>query len=161
VRTHSHTAQDTENFGWQLAYARPRDAADFAVLYLHGELGTGKTTFARGFARALGVSVPVRSPTYALLELYAAGELTLVHVDLYRLQEAAELEGLGLREWARPAHLWLIEWPQKAAGRLPQADLELNFSAEAVGHDIEISAASELGRRWLHQLTGAAPSAES
>jgi tRNA threonylcarbamoyladenosine biosynthesis protein TsaE len=153
VRTHSHTAQDTENFGWQLACARPPDPG-LAVLYLQGELGTGKTTFARGFARALGVTVPVRSPTYALLELYPAGELTLVHVDLYRLQDPLELETLGLREWARGAHLWLIEWPEKGVGRLPRADLELSFTAETAGHDIEVHAASVLGGRWLRQLTG-------
>ncbi|MBV8343257.1 MAG: tRNA (adenosine(37)-N6)-threonylcarbamoyltransferase complex ATPase subunit type 1 TsaE, partial [Gammaproteobacteria bacterium] len=67
MQTHTNTAQDTEDFGWQLACARPGEAGGFAVLYLAGELGAGKTTFARGFLRALGVRDLIRSPTYTLL----------------------------------------------------------------------------------------------
>jgi tRNA threonylcarbamoyladenosine biosynthesis protein TsaE len=153
LRTYGHTAQDTENFGWQLACARP--AADLlAVVYLHGDLGSGKTTFARGFARALGVSVPIRSPTYTLIELYSAGPLTLVHVDLYRLSGPEELEALGLREWTQPGHLWLIEWPEKGAHRLPPPDLVLKFTIGDVGHEIEARAATALGDQWLRRLTG-------
>ena len=154
MHTHTNTAQDTEDFGWQLACARPPDEHAFAVLYLTGELGSGKTTFARGFLRALGVAELVRSPTYTLLESYTAGGLTVLHVDLYRLNDPAELESLGLREWARPAHLWLVEWPEKGAARLPPADLTLRFSVADSGHDIDVSALSALGTRWLVQLTG-------
>jgi tRNA threonylcarbamoyladenosine biosynthesis protein TsaE len=154
VHTHTNTAQDTEDLGWQLACAHPTDERSLAVLYLSGELGAGKTTFARGFLRALGVAVPVRSPTYTLLEWYPAGELTVLHIDLYRLNDPAELESLGLREWAQPAHLWLVEWPEKGAGRLPPADLTLRFSVGTAGHDIDVSAPSALGARWLVQLTG-------
>jgi tRNA threonylcarbamoyladenosine biosynthesis protein TsaE len=161
VRTHSTTAQDTEDFGWQLACARPTGDTQLAVVYLRGDLGTGKTTFARGFARALGVSAPVRSPTYALLELYAAGDETLVHVDLYRLEDPEELEGLGLRDWARDHHVWLIEWPEKGAGRLPTPDLELTFTAGSRGHDIELRALSPRGQHWAGHLSGREASAES
>jgi tRNA threonylcarbamoyladenosine biosynthesis protein TsaE len=153
VRTHSHTAQDTEDLGSRLARARP-PGNELGVLYLEGELGAGKTTFARGFLRALGVTQPVRSPTFTLMELYAAGALTLLHVDLYRLNGAAELDTLGLREWARPGFLWLIEWPEKGAGRLPPADLALSFSVGAAAHDITVMAKSALGRAWLVQVTG-------
>jgi tRNA threonylcarbamoyladenosine biosynthesis protein TsaE len=154
VQTHTNTAQDTEDFGWQLACARPAGETAFAVLYLTGELGAGKTTFARGFLRALGVTGPVRSPTYTLLELYPAGGLTLLHVDLYRVRDPAELESLGLREWAREGYVWLIEWPERGASRLPPPDLTLAFSIGATGHDIEARAHSTLGRTWLAQLTG-------
>jgi tRNA threonylcarbamoyladenosine biosynthesis protein TsaE len=153
VRTQGHTAQDTENFGWQLACARPAGNA-LGVIYLQGDLGSGKTTFARGFARALGVTVPVRSPTYTLIELYAAGPLTLVHIDLYRLSGPDELEALGLREWTQPRHLWLIEWPEKGAHRLPRPDLLLNFTIGDLGHEIEARAASAPGELWLQRLTG-------
>lgn len=154
MRTHSHSAQDTEDFGWQLACARPAESLSLAVLYLQGELGTGKTTFARGFLRALGVSAAVRSPTYTLLELYSAPPLTVVHLDLYRLDESRELESLGLREWARPGHLWLVEWPEKGGTALPPADVALNFAPAAAGLDITARARSDRGEHWLQRLTG-------
>lgn len=154
MRTHARTAEDTEDLGRRLARARP--AADaLAVLYLTGELGAGKTTFARGFLRALGMADAVPSPTYTLLELYPAGALTVVHVDLFRVRDAAELESLGLREWARPGHIWLIEWPERGGTRLPPADLTLAFAAGAAGHTIEVGARSALGEGWLARLSGA------
>jgi tRNA threonylcarbamoyladenosine biosynthesis protein TsaE len=154
MRTHTNTAQDTEDLGWQLACARPAQQAPFAVLYLEGELGAGKTTFARGFLRALGVTDPVRSPTYALVDVYPIAGLTLLHVDLYRLRDPAELESLGLREWARPGHIWLIEWPQKGAGRLPAPDLTLNFEVGVSGHDVEVTPLTALGKLWIGDLAG-------
>jgi tRNA threonylcarbamoyladenosine biosynthesis protein TsaE len=154
VHTRTNTAQDTEDFGWQLACARPGGDDAFAVLYLTGELGAGKTTFARGFLRALGVSEPVRSPTFALLELYPAGTLTLLHIDLYRLRDPVEIESLGLREWARPKCLWLVEWPERGAGRLPVADMTLTFTVGPAWHDITARAHSALGKMWLTELTG-------
>jgi tRNA threonylcarbamoyladenosine biosynthesis protein TsaE len=151
VRARTGRAGETEELGARLAHARPQTDA-LAVLYLEGELGSGKTTLARGFARAAGVSTLVRSPTYTLLELYPAAGLTLVHLDLYRVQSPAELDSLGLREWARPAHLWLIEWPEHGAGRLPAADLVVSLAATPAGHDVEVTAASALGAAWLVQL---------
>src|SRR5579864_2247906 len=138
MRIHTRTAQDTEDFGARLARARPAAAA-LAVLNLCGELGSGKTTFARGFLRALGVSGPVRSPSYTLIDAYPVAGLTLLHVDLYRLRDPGELENLGLREWARPGHVWLIEWPEKGAGHLPPPDLQLRFALGTGGHDIEVT----------------------
>ncbi len=152
MRSHARTAQDTEDLGAQLAAARPPGAAPFAVLYLTGELGAGKTTFARGFLRALGVTDPVRSPTYTLLELHAAGALSIVHLDLYRLQHPLELESLGLREWARPAHLWLIEWPERAGRALPAPDLTVAFEVGSGGHDIRLNSRSAYGESWLRGL---------
>ena len=157
MHTHANTAQDTEDFGWQLACARPAGERAFAVLYLSGELGAGKTTFARGFLRALGVSGPVRSPTYTLVEPYPLDALTVLHVDLYRLRDPDEFESLGLREWAREGCVWLIEWPERAQARLPPPDLALAFSVAASGHDTEVTAHSALGHSWLLQLTGTAP----
>jgi tRNA threonylcarbamoyladenosine biosynthesis protein TsaE len=154
MQLNTDTAQDTEEFGGQLACARPNADTAFAVVYLSGELGAGKTTFARGFLRALGVTTAVRSPTYTLLELYAAGALTVVHVDLYRLRDAAELEGLGLRDLARAGYVWLIEWPERGGAGLPPADLALGFAVGARGHNIEVTARSGPGREWLRQLAG-------
>ena len=152
VRT--HTAEETETLGQQLAHLRP-DARELAVIYLTGELGAGKTTFARGFLRELGVTEAVRSPTYTLLELHELGALTVLHIDLYRLRDPAELEPLGLREWARPGTLWLIEWPERGGGRLPKADLTLTLTVDAPAHDIALSAGSEAGKMWLARLDAA------
>jgi tRNA threonylcarbamoyladenosine biosynthesis protein TsaE len=156
LHNRTHTAQDTEDFGWQLACACPAGPQELVVVYLEGELGAGKTTFARGFLRALGVTQPVRSPTYTLLEPYAAHGRTLLHVDLYRLRDPSELEPLGLRDFARAGHVWLIEWPERAAGQLPAADLALAFTVGDSGHDIEVSPRSPRGDAWLLALTGSA-----
>ena len=156
MRRRTHTPQETEEFAGRLAGARPQPRAGLAVLYLRGELGAGKTTFVRGFAHELGVAGPVRSPTYTLLELYPAGALTLVHLDLYRIEAPPELESLGLREWARAGCLWLIEWPERGAGRLPAADLEIRFASGPSAHDIDVRPASALGASWLVELSGRA-----
>src|SRR5258706_9318832 len=133
MRTHARTAQDTEDLGWRLASARPAADAALAVLYLSGELGAGKTTFARGFLRALGVADAVPSPTYTFLELYPVGALTVVHVDLYRVRDARELESLGLRDWGRPGHAWLVERPRPAGRPLPPPGLSPAIAARAAG----------------------------
>jgi tRNA threonylcarbamoyladenosine biosynthesis protein TsaE len=155
VHTRTHSERETEDFGARLATARPHVPPAFAVLYLMGELGSGKTTFARGFARGSGVEAPVRSPTYTLVEHYPAEPGTLVHLDLYRLNSPAEFDALGLREWALAPYLWLVEWPEHGAGRLPAADLTLRFAASPDAHDIDITAGSALGAAWLVSLESA------
>ena len=149
---HAQTALDTEELGFRLARARPAPGATPAVVYLTGELGAGKTTFARGFLHAHGVGGNIPSPTYTLVELYPAGELTIVHVDLYRIADPRELESLGLREWARPGFIWLIEWPERGADGIPPPDLALEFRVGASAHDIELTARSKLGESWLAAL---------
>ncbi len=109
-----------------------RIAGSFAaggVIYLQGELGAGKTTLVRGLLGALGVGGRVKSPTYTLLEPYElAGGRLAVHLDLYRLGAAEELEYLGLRELAQPGNLLLVEWPERGAGHLPPPDLRVILS---------------------------------
>lgn len=152
----TETAEETEAFGARLANARPEGHDLFGVVYLTGDLGAGKTTLARGFLRALGVTGAVRSPTYTLVEVYETAGLTAVHLDLYRLSDPAELEHLGLREWARKGHLWLIEWPERGSGRLPGPDLAVVLSAGDGAHNIEVSAKSTLGTSWHHRVAAAA-----
>ena len=106
----------------------------------------------KGFVRACGVASPVRSPTYTLVSLHEAGALTLVHVDLYRLRDPGELEHLGLREWARPGSLWLIEWPERAGGLLPPPDLTIRLSAGPDAHRAQILAGTAAGRGWLERV---------
>ena len=152
----SATAEVTEGLGAKLAARRPvqgsghRDA--LAVLYLTGDLGAGKTTFARGFLHALGVTGAIHSPTYTLLEAYETASATVVHLDLYRLRDMAELEPLGLRDLAVPGHVWLVEWPERGAGGLPPADIQITFSVEVEAHVIVLDGLSDFGRTWLTRL---------
>ena len=149
MRSWTRSAAETEAQGAHFARARPRNAELFAAIYLSGDLGAGKTTWTRGFLAACGVTAVVRSPTYTLLELYDLGSVHALHLDLYRLQDESELEALGLREWAQPGYLWLIEWPDRAAGRLPAPDLRVTLTASMQGHEITVAAATVLGEEWL------------
>jgi tRNA threonylcarbamoyladenosine biosynthesis protein TsaE len=162
----SATPEDTEALGAKLAEAivavrlgkppLPADSSGAAdaliVVYLSGDLGAGKTTFARGFLRAIGITTPVRSPTYTLLETYEAVAFTVVHLDLYRLRDPDELEPLGLRDLARPSYVWLIEWAERGAGWLPPADLEVRLAVETQGHRIAARGVSAFGTACLSRI---------
>ncbi len=151
MRRAAATAADTEAFGAELARALP-PGDGFRVIGLSGDLGAGKTTLARGFLHARGVQGPVRSPTYTLVETYVAGARTYVHLDLYRLSEPSELENLGLRDWAGAGCLWLIEWPERGAGRLPEPDVSVRLVAQEQSHLIEATGCSAIGRAWMANL---------
>lgn len=134
-------------------------APSVASVHLNGPLGAGKTTFVRAFLRALGVTGPVRSPTYTLMEPYAidrvGGPEQVMHLDLYRLGGADELEYLGLRDELAQA-LVLIEWPERAEGALPEPDLvlDLDYAETANGlpaRTVMFSASESVGRPWLER----------
>lgn len=114
---------ETLALGAALARAGLREGA----VYLAGDLGAGKTTFVRGFLRALGVAGPIRSPTFTLVEEYRAGAAAVVHYDLYRLSDAEELEYLGVRDHLGSGALCLFEWPERGAGVLPAPVLDVRF----------------------------------
>lgn len=114
--------------------AMPQYAAAFArllswpaVVFLQGDLGAGKTTFARCLLQSFGVPGSIKSPTYTLVETYTIEQGLVCHFDLYRLQEPSELEYLGARDLLSQACLALIEWPQRAEGELPPAHWNLEF----------------------------------
>ncbi len=145
----TESAAATEALGANLAQRLPPlDAAPF-VIELRGDLGTGKTTLARGVLLALGAPGPIKSPSYTLLEPYPCHALTTVHLDLYRVRDPSELEHLALRDYHRPGHLWLIEWPERGAGYLPRADLSLTFEFQIQQRYITAVAQSERGRSLL------------
>lgn len=108
----------------------PRGAG---IVYLEGELGAGKSSLARGFLRALGAVGAVRSPTYTLLEPYALDDLTVLHMDLYRLVDPEELHQLGLSDYPPDNSLWLVEWPQRGAGVLPAPEVVIQLAADGEG----------------------------
>lgn len=98
------------------------------IIALEGELGAGKTTLVGGMLRAYGITGPVRSPTYTLIEPYETERRTLYHLDLYRLVDPDEVEPLGIRELLAGPAVLLIEWPSRAAGALPPADLRIEIA---------------------------------
>jgi len=122
------------------------------VVTLSGDLGAGKTTFARALLQALGVTGHIRSPSYALLEPYEAGGWLALHLDLYRLGDAEELEMLGLRDYHQGRSLWLVEWPERGAGRLPRADAGLHFEADSPAHRVSLLGHTPAGRQWCADI---------
>jgi tRNA threonylcarbamoyladenosine biosynthesis protein TsaE len=122
------------------------------VVYLHGPLGAGKTSFARALLLALGVGERVKSPTYSLVEGYATAQRPAWHLDLYRIADPAELEWLGLDTLADPAALVLVEWPERGAGALPAADLELRMDYAGAGRSASWRTFTDRGERLLARL---------
>jgi tRNA threonylcarbamoyladenosine biosynthesis protein TsaE len=140
-------ADATEALGARLAQTLPARA----VVYLHGDLGAGKSTLARALLRALGVTGTIRSPTYTLVEQYPlpAGGMAL-HLDLYRIGDAGELEFLGLDPVE--TRLWLVEWPERGQGGLPAADLDVVLAVEGEGRRCQLQSRSAIGEAWLDTL---------
>ncbi len=154
LRWIAQTPADTEAYGARLARALPDDLPQMLQIQLHGDLGAGKTTLARGFLQALGYLGVVRSPTYTLVETYVVDALTVVHADLYRLQDPDEVEALGLRDLATADHVWLVEWPQRGGHQLPAADLNVTLAAHAAFHSIDLAGGTAAGAHWLARIQG-------
>ena len=133
------------------------------VVWLDGELGAGKTTLVRALLRALGHSGPVKSPTYTLVEVYVVSSIYWYHFDFYRFNEPSEFEDAGLGEYFRDDCVCLVEWPEKAAGYVPPADLALVFRFAGptpdAGRRLELSAHSAAGQRCLSALASRWPDA--
>jgi tRNA threonylcarbamoyladenosine biosynthesis protein TsaE len=107
-----------------------------AFLTLEGELGAGKTTLVQAICAGLGVSDEVTSPTYALVHEYASPRGTVHHLDLYRLRDASQLAQLGWEDILRGGGIALVEWPERAAGALPDARRALALAHVAGQPDV-------------------------
>ena len=103
--------------------------------------------------RALGVTGTVRSPTFTLVEPYVVSSLNFYHFDFYRLADPEEFSSAGFRDMFGPASVCLIEWPDKAAGSLPQADLRIALRVAGEGRHASVAAATELGAACLERIT--------
>jgi tRNA threonylcarbamoyladenosine biosynthesis protein TsaE len=139
-------------FGARLAAALPSRL----ILYLEGDLGTGKTTLARGILSGLGHRGAARSPTYTLLEPYDLGARQVNHLDLYRLGDPEELEYLGLRDLLAEDAVWMVEWPERGLGVLPPPDLTILIEYAPNGRCLRLCAATPSGRAVIDALDAAA-----
>jgi len=122
-------------------------------IHLHGNLGAGKTSFARALLQACGVRGRIKSPTYALIESYNVSNLQMYHLDFYRFSDTLEWIDAGFREIFQDHHIILIEWPERAGEQLPPPDMDITLEYEGSGRKAHCIARSERGRRWLNTLT--------
>lgn len=130
-----------------------RATAGKGTIYLHGDLGAGKTTLSRGLIRGFGHDGKVKSPTFTLVEPYEIGGVRVFHFDLYRLVDPEELEFLGIRDYFEGDALCLIEWPERGAGVLPKADLDITITAHGSGRALRLTPSGERGEAWCSVLT--------
>ena len=121
------------------------------VITLEGPVGAGKTSFVRALLRSLGVSGPIKSPTYTLVEPYLTSKLYLYHYDLYRFFDPYEWVEAGFTDLFDGVNVHLIEWPEKAASLLPPADITIVLSYEGEGRQIVASSSTQLGIQCLSQ----------
>lgn len=121
------------------------------TIYLHGDLGAGKTTFVRGLLRGLGYAGKVKSPTYTLVEPYMISRLNLYHFDLYRFIDPEEWDAAGFRDYFNPQSICLVEWPEKAGDLIPQADIDVSLMPQDNGRILRIRANSSLAQECLAQ----------
>jgi tRNA threonylcarbamoyladenosine biosynthesis protein TsaE len=129
-----------------------------AVIYLHGDLGAGKTTFTRGVVQGFGHTGKVKSPTYTLVEPYELTRANVYHFDLYRLGDPEELEYMGIRDYFSEQAICIVEWPEKGGEFIPVPDLDITLSYVGDERKIVINSASERGIAIVEKLTNLNPS---
>ncbi|MBF6649415.1 tRNA (adenosine(37)-N6)-threonylcarbamoyltransferase complex ATPase subunit type 1 TsaE [Methylobacter sp. BlB1] len=134
MKQHLSNTEETEQFGVQLWQLLPPKC----LVFLHGDLGAGKTTLVRGFLRAAGFSGAVKSPTYTLVEEYALADRQVFHFDLYRVADPEELEWIGIRDYFDQNAVCFIEWPDMGVGFLPEPDVVITLTPEDNGRLLEL-----------------------
>lgn len=151
-KAHLHDEAGTAALGAALA----RAIAPGLTIYLHGDLGAGKTALTRALLHAAGHAGPVKSPTYTLAEPYSVmidGRVVdLVHFDLYRMSSPEEFLDAGFREHFNQNSICIIEWPEKAASVLPAPDINVFLNVSGEGRDVELQALSHQGFQCLDRL---------
>ncbi|MEQ1560807.1 MAG: tRNA (adenosine(37)-N6)-threonylcarbamoyltransferase complex ATPase subunit type 1 TsaE [Methyloglobulus sp.] len=129
------SSEETEQFGAELYHL----LAVKSVVFLHGDLGAGKTTLVRGYLRAAGYAGTVKSPTYNIVEEYLINDKKIYHFDLYRMNSPEELEWIGINDYFKQESICFIEWPNQGEGYLPQADTVISLRVEGSGRVVELS----------------------
>ncbi len=118
-------------------------------IHLRGDLGAGKTCFARALLRAAGIGGRIKSPSYALLESYNLSNLNFYHLDFYRFKNSREWLDAGFRDILQDEAVVLIEWPEQAGDLLPPPDLDINLEYADNGRHASLTAHSNKGKLWL------------
>jgi tRNA threonylcarbamoyladenosine biosynthesis protein TsaE len=149
LHVHLPDARATQSLGERLAAMLQAGQS----LHLSGDLGSGKTTLARGIIFAFGFSGPVKSPTYTLVEPYVDSRLSFYHFDFFRFRHPSEWHEAGFRECFNERSICVVEWPEKAAGLVPEPDLHIRLAiASDGGRDATIEAMTAAGRSHLTEL---------
>ncbi|WP_374088792.1 tRNA (adenosine(37)-N6)-threonylcarbamoyltransferase complex ATPase subunit type 1 TsaE [Methylomicrobium lacus] len=139
MQRYLESTEATEQFGAELWCLLPAKC----LVFLHGDLGAGKTTLVRGFLQAAGHLGVVKSPTYTLVEEYQIGGRKVYHFDLYRLADPEELEWIGIRDYLDDEAVCIIEWPEMGEGMLPAADLAIHLRVQDAGRLISVDVFAE------------------
>jgi tRNA threonylcarbamoyladenosine biosynthesis protein TsaE len=151
-KAHLHDEAGTAALGAALA----RALAPGLAIYLHGDLGAGKTALTRALLHAAGHVGTVKSPTYTLSEPYAiqldGRAVNVIHFDLYRMGSPEEFLDAGFREDFNGDNICIVEWPEKADRVLPPADINLFLTVSGNGRDVELQASTALGNSCLQRL---------
>jgi tRNA threonylcarbamoyladenosine biosynthesis protein TsaE len=152
-KAHLRNEADTAALGAALA----RVLAPGLVIYLHGDLGAGKTALTRALLHAAGHTGKVKSPTYTLAEPYqvslAGRAVQVIHFDLYRMSSPEEFLDAGFREDFNQDNICIVEWPEKGEPVLPAPDLDVFLHVSGEGRTVELQALSDLGLLCLDRLT--------
>lgn len=148
---------ETEACGRRFALAVLAARPPSLMIFLEGDLGAGKTTFARGFLAGLGHQGRVPSPTYTLVEPYVLCGYRVYHIDLYRIRDPAELADLGLAELLSDGAVALVEWPDHGSGHLPTADVNLRLELAPAGRALTGRSLSATGRNLLAHVDQQGP----
>lgn len=140
-----------------LGAALARTLAPGLVIYLHGDLGAGKTALTRALLHAAGHVGKVKSPTYTLSEPYqvnlASGPVQVIHFDLYRMSSPEEFLDAGFREDFNHENICIVEWPEKGEPVLPPPDINVFLRVSGQGREVELQPLSQLGLLCLDRLT--------
>ena len=144
------TEQATETFATKFAACLTAPL----VITFSGDIGAGKTTFIRALLRRLGIQSAIKSPTFSLVESYQTELAYVHHFDLYRIQDQAELDYIGFRDYFDEQAVCCIEWPERLGQYLQWADVSITMRVKGAGREMQLLSASEAGTVFLDKLSG-------